>query len=187
MSELAMVLLYYVIGFAKYTDDSHNDGRGSLTSQCGTPTYVSPEIIQRHHYGTKTDMWSVGIILYILLGGYPPFVEDDQRALFRKICISDFEFHQEFFSRVSNGARALISSLLTVDPRRRLSAQEALDSDWILTEDDILENNDLTGINLERLRLFNAKRKVRAAVLSLLAVNKFLVNGDLMLKQLAIV
>jgi serine/threonine protein kinase len=175
---------YLAIGLATKSNDRENAGRGSLCFQCGTLEYMSPEIVKGglnaatyktvEPYGTKTDMWSFGDILFILLGGYPPFVANSiyELRVCHKIREGTINFDQ-YFSRVSDGAKTLISSLLTVDPRRRLSAQEALDSDWILTKDEVLDKNVLTEEYLERLRRFNAKRKVRAAVWSVLATRKF--------------
>jgi calcium/calmodulin-dependent protein kinase I len=66
----------------------------SLTTQCGTPGYVAPEILSGTPYDTKSDLWSLGVIVYILLGGYPPFIEQNQRDLFRKIRKGQYEFHE---------------------------------------------------------------------------------------------
>merc|ERR1711920_773668 len=87
-----------------------------LKTQCGTPGYVAPEILFGVPYGTQADMWSLGVITYILLGGYPPFIEENQRDLFRKIKKGQYEFHDEYWSDVSVEAKDLISKLLTVDP-----------------------------------------------------------------------
>lgn len=143
----------------------------SLTTQCGTPGYVAPEILDGIAYDTKADMWSVGVILYILLGGYPPFIEKNQRDLFRKIRRGEYEFHEEYWGAVSKDAKDLISSLLTVDPRRRLSADQALQNKWILGDDEELARKDL-GANLEEFKKFNAKRKFKAAVNSVIIINK---------------
>jgi calcium/calmodulin-dependent protein kinase I len=126
-------------------------------------------------------MWCVGIILYILLGGYPPFIENDQRELFRKICNGEYEFHDEYFHRVSDDAKNLISSLIEINPKKRFSAKRALEDEWIRCDDDELVKKDLSGANFSKLKQFNAKKKVRAAVLSLTAVNRFnsLLCGDL--------
>ena len=123
-------------------------------------------------YDESADMWSVGVILYILLGGYPPFVDDNQRKLFRKIRRGEYRFHEEYWSEVSTGARDLISGLLCVDARRRMTAADALRSDWIaVAEDGALERN-VMGSSLRNLRKFNGKRKLRAAVASVIAVNR---------------
>jgi serine/threonine protein kinase len=143
----------------------------SLTTQCGTPGYVAPEILEGTAYDTRADMWSVGVILYILLGGYPPFIENNQRDLFRKIRKGEYEFHEEYWGTVSEEAKDLISSLLTVDPVTRLDAEEALQNPWIRYDDDVLARRDL-GVNLKELTKFNAKRKFKAAVSTVMAVNK---------------
>jgi len=142
----------------------------SLTTQCGTPGYVAPEILKGLPYDEKADMWSVGVILYILLGGYPPFIEENQKLLFRKIKQGAYEFHKEYWADVSSEAKNLISSLLTVDPDRRLSANEALRNVWISGEEP-LSHKDM-GQALERFKKFNAKRKLRAAVHTVIVANK---------------
>ena len=133
--------------------------------------YVAPEILEGLPYDTKADMWSVGVILYILLGGYPPFIEKNQRDLFRKIRRGEYEFHDEYWGAVSQDAKSLISSLLTVDPKKRLGAEDALRNNWIMGDDAELAKKDL-GANLEEFKKFNAKRKFKAAVNSVIIVNK---------------
>lgn len=153
-------------GFAKKAQTAK-----CLTTQCGTPGYVAPEILETTPYGTKADMWSLGVIVYILLGGYPPFIEENQRELFRKIRRGQYEFHEEYWSGVSKDAKDLISSLLTVDPEKRISADEALRNKWMMGDADALAKNDL-GVNLGELRKFNAKRKFKAAAMAVIAQNK---------------
>lgn len=143
----------------------------SLTTQCGTPGYVAPEILEGTPYDTQADMWSLGVITYILLGGYPPFIEQNQRELFRKIRRGEYEFHEEYWGQVSEDAKKLIASLLTVDPTRRLTADASLHAKWIQLGDDVLMSQDL-GVNLEAFKKFNAKRKFKAAVKTVMAANK---------------
>ena len=159
-------------GFAARCDDDANNGFGNLSKQCGTPSYVAPEILLRFPYGTKADMWSVGIILYILLAGYPPFIEDAYPELFGKIIQADYEFEEEYWESISSDAKDLVRSLLEVNPKKRLSAKEALNSKWINSNDCDLEDADLTTSTFCNLKRFNAKRKLRAAVHSLIAVNR---------------
>jgi len=156
----------------------------SLTTQCGTPGYVAPEILEGIPYDTRADMWSVGVILYILLGGYPPFIENNQRDLFRKIRRGEYEFHEEYWGTVSAEAKELISSLLTVKPEKRLDAEQALQNPWIRVDDDVLAQKDL-GVNLRQLTKFNAKRKFKAAVSTVMAVNKLQSLGKDFLKNLS--
>jgi len=153
-------------GFAKKVYE-----KNSLKTQCGTPGYVAPEILEGTPYDERSDMWSVGVILYILLGGYPPFIESTQRDLFRKIRRGEYEFHEEYWGTVSSEAKDLISSLLTVDANLRLTAEQALENPWITGDAAKLAKKDL-GVNLEKFRNFNAKRKFRAAVSTIMAINK---------------
>jgi calcium/calmodulin-dependent protein kinase I len=159
-------------GFAKKVYE-----RNSLTTQCGTPGYVAPEILEGTPYDERADMWSVGVILYILLGGYPPFIESTQRDLFRKIRKGEYEFHEEYWGTVSIEAKELISSLLTVDSNERLTAKQGLENEWILGDDVKLAKRDL-GVNLEKFRNFNGKRKLRAAVSAIIAMNKLSSLGE---------
>ncbi len=134
--------------------------------------YVAPEILNGKPYDESADMWSVGVILYILLGGYPPFIEDDQKRLFRKIRKGQYEFHEEYWGTVSEDAKNLISNLLCVRAKDRLTAGEALQSNWIAAATDAeLGAIDMES-NLHNLRKFNGKRKFRAAVASVIAANK---------------
>lgn len=152
-------------GFAKKCPSS------GLRTMCGTPGYVAPEILERTPYGTQCDMWSLGVIVYILLGGYSPFEEKCQDLLFEKIRAGDYTFHDEFWGPVSDDAKDLIRSLLTVDPKKRLTAEQALNHKWMAVSDDVLASMDL-GANLTVLKRFNAKRKFKAAVKTVIATQK---------------
>lgn len=143
----------------------------SLTTQCGTPGYVAPEILEGKPYDTQADMWSLGVIVYILLGGYPPFIEQNQRELFRKIRKGQYEFHEEYWGQVSDDAKNMISKLLTVSPTQRYDAQGAMNNGWIRADDKKLAAQNL-GVNLEQMKKFNAKRKFKAAVKTVVAANK---------------
>ena len=143
----------------------------SLTTQCGTPGYVAPEILEGKAYDTQADMWSLGVIVYILLGGYPPFIEQNQRELFRKIRKGQYEFHDEYWGQVSDEAKNMISKLLTVNPSQRYDAAAAIANPWIGADASKLAGLDL-GVNLEQFKKFNAKRKFKAAVKTVVAANK---------------
>jgi len=143
----------------------------SLTTQCGTPGYVAAEILEGKPYDTQADMWSIGVIVYILLGGYPPFIESNQRTLFRKIRKGQYEFHEEYWGQVSEDAKDLIRNLLTVDPDQRYDSGKALANKWIGADAKTLASLDL-GTNLAQFKKFNAKRKFKAAVSTVMAANK---------------
>lgn len=154
-------------GFAKKVKSPN-----SLTTQCGTPGYVAPEILEGKPYDTQADMWSLGVIVYILLGGYPPFIEQNQRELFRKIRKGQYEFHEEYWGQVSDDAKNLISKLLTVNPAQRYDSKGTMKNTWIVADEKKLAAQDL-GVNLEQFKKYNAKRKFKAAVKTVMAVNKF--------------
>lgn len=108
----------------------------SLTTVCGTEGFVAPEIIEHNpNYDVECDVWSLGVIIYIVLGGYRPFRGEGEECL-EKIRYGEFQFHRKYWAEVSDEAKLLISRMLTVDVTRRITAAEALESDWILSAPD---------------------------------------------------
>lgn len=142
----------------------------SLTDSCGTPGYVAPEILTGKKYGSKVDMWSCGVIIFILLGGYPPFNASDDREMVRQIKAGSFHFDEHFWGYISDSAKELIEKLLTVDPDKRLSAREALQHEWLQKADSDLASRKLDN-NLEAIRKYNAKRKLQRAVKLVIFMN----------------
>jgi len=137
----------------------------SLVSSCGTLSYMAPELICRKSYDERADIWSIGVILYILMGGYCPF-DDSQpnEQLAREIVSGRVEFQDEYWGTVSNQAKSLILSMLTVDMDNRPSAKYALLQPWIAKlSDEHLSNRDLSG-NLDKLKSFNARKKLKGAM-----------------------
>jgi calcium/calmodulin-dependent protein kinase (CaM kinase) II/calcium/calmodulin-dependent protein kinase I len=103
----------------------------------------------------------------------PPFIEQNQRELFRKIRKGQYEFHEEYWGAVSKDAKNLIASLLTVDPAKRLSAKEALSHKWLLADGKKLAAQDL-GKNLDEFKKYNARRKFKGAVKAVSVLSEFL-------------
>lgn len=101
-----------------------------LTLSIGTPYYVAPEVIEGQ-YNEKCDVWSCGVILYILLCGYPPFYGRDANSIYNKILKGEFSFNSKEWSSVSKAAKDLIKKMLQKLPTNRVSASEALSDAWI--------------------------------------------------------
>jgi len=119
-------------GLARYVTPE-----GMASTTCGTPGYVAPEIIAQQKYGKECDYWSIGIVLYILLCGYPPFFDTDNMKLFEKIKTGKFSFPDEGWSQVSEEAKDLLKKILCLDPKDRLTPEQMLEHPWF--------SMDLTG------------------------------------------
>lgn len=102
-----------------------------MRTACGTPTYVAPEVLQNTGYGPEVDMWSIGVIAYILLCGFPPFFGDTVPEMFEQIMAGSFDFPAEYWGDVSKEAKDFISKLLVVSQKDRLSAVKALEHPWL--------------------------------------------------------
>ena len=108
----------------------------SLKTQIGTEGYVAPEIIEhRPAYDVQCDMWSMGVVLYMLIGGYRPFRGEGEMVL-RMTRYGEYKFHKRYWKDISEEAKILIARMLTVDPICRITATAALNSDWIRMNDD---------------------------------------------------
>jgi len=114
-------------GFSKNFGE---DGEKLMTS-CGSPGYVAPEILTAESYDKSVDMWSVGVIIYILLSGYPPFYADSAPALFKKIMEVKYDFDDSVWDDISDAAKNLIQNLLVKDPSKRYTAKQCLEHGWV--------------------------------------------------------
>lgn len=108
------------------------------------PSYVAPEILKNIPYDQSCDMWSVGVILYVLLCGYTPFMSDDQEKMFERIKHAEWDFDPVDWKEVSDEAKALIRALLEPSPDSRMTAARALRSKWINKDAKDLSSRDLS-------------------------------------------
>mmetsp|Transcript_45125 Transcript_45125/g.109828 ORF Transcript_45125/g.109828 Transcript_45125/m.109828 type:complete len:1253 (-) Transcript_45125:37-3795(-) len=148
-----------------------------LQTQCGTEGYVAPEILEhRPNYDVPCDMWSLGVIIYIVLGGYRPFRGEGEEVM-KQIRYGEYKFHKRYWSHVSDDAKSLIAGMLTVDPEKRITAQEALQSPWIQSEKGDL-GTELSDNMTDLKNLRSAKRKIKGAVNTIIATNKLQSIGE---------
>lgn len=138
---------------------------------CGTPGYVAPEILRGDKYGGEVDVWSIGVICYILLAGYPPFYDDDSKKLFKKIKEGRYYFHDEHWGNASPESMDIIRKMLTVSQTERWSAQQLLSHPWITKGDSELAAIDRSSA-IVNYKKFNARRRLRAAADAIIVTNR---------------
>ena len=133
----------------------------------GSPYYMAPEVLKRN-YGSEIDIWSVGVILYILLCGVPPFWAETEQGVAQAIIRSVIDFKREPWPKVSDNAKDLVKKMLDPDPKRRLTAQEVLDHPWL--------QNAMTAPNVSlgetvraRLMQFSVMNKLKKTALRVIA------------------
>jgi len=138
---------------------------------CGTPGYVAPEILRGDPYGAEVDIWSMGVIIYVLLAGYPPFYDEDQKKLFKKIKEGKYYFHDDYWSSVSPEAMDLIRKMLCVKQTERWTARQLLTHPWITMGEADLKSKDLSGV-ITQMKKFNARRRLKSAMDAVLLANR---------------
>ncbi|XP_013873233.1 caM kinase-like vesicle-associated, like isoform X2 [Austrofundulus limnaeus] len=164
-----------------YTENNHNRvvlrdfylsrfENGPITEPCGTPEYLAPEVVARHRYGRPVDCWAVGVIMFILLSGNPPFYDETEeentdlhnRIIFCRIVAGDFEFDSPYWDDISPAAKELVCRLMEVDQMLRVTAQDALRHEWI-AGNGASEKNLKDGVCAQFEKNF-AKAKWRKAI-----------------------
>uniref|UniRef100_A0A673KXQ8 calcium/calmodulin-dependent protein kinase n=1 Tax=Sinocyclocheilus rhinocerous TaxID=307959 RepID=A0A673KXQ8_9TELE len=126
----------------------------------GTPGYLSPEVLRKEPYGKPVDMWACGVILYILLVGYPPFWDEDQHRLYQQIKAGAYDFPSPEWDTVTPEAKDLINKMLTINPAKRITAAEALKHPWICQRSTVASMMHRQE-TVECLKKFNARRKLK--------------------------
>ncbi|KAJ3052325.1 Calcium/calmodulin-dependent protein kinase type 1 [Rhizophlyctis rosea] len=154
-----------------------------LSTSCGTLTYVAPEILKGLKYGKEVDMWSVGVITYILLSGYPPFWAEDEATTMELTLRGKFKFFSPDWDEISQDAKDFITALIQPEPAKRLTAAQALQHPWILAGRSKAdqprggENNLAKSVGENLVKHFNAKRKLKASIDVVRAVISHLGTG----------
>lgn len=135
---------------------------------CGTPGYVAPEVLSFTGYGPEVDMWSLGVILYIILCGFPPFYDENDAKLYQLIQAGRYEFISPYWDSISAEAKDLISHLLVVDPSRRFTADHALAHPWFRMQ---LSTAPLIAAH-EKLSEARSKKRFKKVALAAMALNR---------------
>uniref|UniRef100_A0A3P8SBI1 calcium/calmodulin-dependent protein kinase n=1 Tax=Amphiprion percula TaxID=161767 RepID=A0A3P8SBI1_AMPPE len=137
----------------------------------GTPGYLSPEVLRKEAYGKPVDIWACGVILYILLVGYPPFWDEDQHKLYQQIKAGAYDFPSPEWDTVTPEAKNLINQMLTINPAKRITAQEALKHPWVCQRSTVASMMHRQE-TVECLKKFNARRKLKVMHCFLSAARK---------------
>lgn len=145
-----------------------------MKTACGTPGYVAPEVLKNEGYeGGACDMWSAGVILYILLCGFPPFYEDDLPLLFDQILHARYDFPSPWWDMITAPAKTLVAKLLVTDPNKRPTAEQVLCDPWLMA---LEQGGEVPSVPLnhmvDSLKKYNALRKVRKVARGIIAQNK---------------
>ncbi|XP_039639998.1 calcium/calmodulin-dependent protein kinase type II subunit delta isoform X13 [Perca fluviatilis] len=137
----------------------------------GTPGYLSPEVLRKDPYGKPVDIWACGVILYILLVGYPPFWDEDQHKLYQQIKAGAYDFPSPEWDTVTPEAKNLINQMLTINPAKRITADQAIMHPWICQRSTVASMMHRQE-TVECLRKFNARRKLKGAILTTMLVTR---------------
>jgi serine/threonine protein kinase len=144
-------------------------GKDLMKTACGTPGYVAPEILKNKGYDSgAVDLWSVGVILYILLCGFPPFYEEELPALFDQILHARYDFPSPWWDSIGKEAKDLVTKLLELDPQKRLTAKQVMEHPWCK---GAAPATDLKGAQ-SSLRKYNASRKLKKVAMGVIAQQK---------------
>ncbi|KDQ23098.1 hypothetical protein PLEOSDRAFT_1049840, partial [Pleurotus ostreatus PC15] len=139
-----------------------------LHSLAGSFGYVAPEVLNKEGHGKAVDIWSTGIVTYVLLCGYSPFRSDDVRVLIRETTEAKIEFHERYWRNVSIQAKDFIRSLLNPNPKERPTALQALQDPWLTTHEPSTEHDLSTGLRDH----FDPKARWRSAIASARAISR---------------
>jgi calcium/calmodulin-dependent protein kinase I len=130
----------------------------ALQTACGTPFYVAPDVLMGTGYGPAVDMWSVGVLLYVLLSGRLPFAADSDAELFRLIIAGNLVWKSPQFDGVSSEAKDLIKKLINTEPEQRWSAKQAIEHPWVKK---LATDKAVHGTMQQGLKTLSAESKAR--------------------------
>ncbi|WCJ34139.1 Calcium-dependent protein kinase family protein [Euphorbia peplus] len=139
----------------------------TFTDVVGSPYYVAPEVLKKH-YGRECDVWSAGVIIYILLSGVPPFWDESEQGIFEQVLKGELDFTSDPWPNVSESAKDLVRKMLVRDPTKRLTAHDVLSHPWVQV-DGIAPDKPLDSAVLSRLKQFSAMNKIKKIAIRVIA------------------
>jgi len=139
-----------------------------LTTKAGTPYYVAPQVLAGK-YDQMSDMWSIGVIMYVMLCGYPPFFGETDADVLAKVRLGNFSFNAADWKNISEDAKNLIRCLLKMNPRDRYTAEQTLNHAWIKEKAPKAKNLNLSDAFVDKLRGFRSHNKLKKAALAIIA------------------
>jgi serine/threonine protein kinase len=134
------------------------DEQKMMQTACGTPGYVAPEVLNAEGYDKEVDMWSIGVITYILLCGFPPFYAETVPEVFEQIMKAEYDFPEEYWNEISAEGKDFIRHLLVVDTKERLTASQALQHPWLQAKTEKKKKTKLARFQ-EKMRNYVSLRK----------------------------
>ncbi|XP_004136537.1 calcium-dependent protein kinase 20 [Cucumis sativus] len=139
----------------------------TFTDVVGSPYYVAPEVL-RKLYGPECDVWSAGVIIYILLSGVPPFWDETEQGIFEQVLKGELDFISEPWPSISGEAKELVRRMLVRDPKKRLTAHEVLCHPWVKS-DGVAPDKPLDSAVLSRLNQFSAMNRLKKIAIRVIA------------------
>lgn len=151
-------------GFANFYSPSNK-----FVAACGTPLYVAPEILERRAYDCQCDIWSLGVVVYIMLCGYPPFYGEEEEELYYRIKHAYYDFISPHWDHISDNAKDFIQNCFQLDPSKRIKAKDALKHKWF---DAVEKEEHNLAIVQENMKRTIFKRKLIKGVYAVIAMQR---------------
>uniref|UniRef100_A0A0B6YCF0 Protein kinase domain-containing protein n=1 Tax=Arion vulgaris TaxID=1028688 RepID=A0A0B6YCF0_9EUPU len=158
---------------------SKMEGSGIMATACGTPGYVAPEVLAQQPYGKEVDCWSIGVIAYILLCGYPPFYDENDAELFKQILKAQYEFDSPFWDEISESAKDFIRHLMCKESKERYTCKNSIAHPWI-SGNAALDRNIHASVKAQMLKTFarNKWKQAYNAAAVIRQMKKLVVNKE---------